>query len=33
MHLRVHKNMKLWHTASARYAIRKKLEGKLEGKL
>lgn len=29
MHLRVHKNMKLWHTASARYAIRKKLEGKL----
>ena len=26
MHLRVHKNMKLWHTASARYAIRKKLD-------
>jgi GTPase SAR1 family protein len=29
MHLRVHKNMKLWHTASARLAIRKQLEGKL----
>ena len=27
MHLRVHKNMKLWHTASARLAIRKRLEG------
>ena len=29
MHLRVHKNMKLWHTASARLAIKKRLEGKL----
>tara|TARA_R100001015_G_C4621020_1_gene178127 strand:+ start:177 stop:740 length:564 start_codon:yes stop_codon:yes gene_type:complete len=29
MHLRVHKNMKLWHTASARLAIKKQLEGKL----
>ena len=29
MHLRVHKNMKLWHTASARLAIRKRLEGYL----
>ncbi len=29
MHLRVHKNMKLWHTASARLAIRKQIEGKL----
>lgn len=29
MHLRVHKNMKLWHTASARHAIRMKNKGKL----
>ena len=29
MHLRVHKDMKLWHTASARLAIKKKREGKL----
>ena len=29
MHLRVHKDMKLWHTASARLAIKKKHEGKL----
>tara|TARA_R110000751_G_scaffold27306_1_gene72123 strand:- start:147 stop:719 length:573 start_codon:yes stop_codon:yes gene_type:complete len=29
MHLRVHKNMKLWHTASARLAMKKRLEGKL----
>jgi GTPase SAR1 family protein len=28
MHLRVHKNMLLWHTASARLAIRKQMEGK-----
>ena len=29
MHLRVHKNMKLWHTATTRLAIRKHLEGRL----
>ena len=29
MHLRVHKNMKLWHLATARLASRKKAEGKL----
>ena len=29
MHLRVHKNMKLWHTASARLAIRKHNGGRL----
>jgi len=29
MHLRVHKDMKLWHTASMRLAIKKKQEGKL----
>jgi len=29
MHLRVHKNMKLWHTATARLASKKRLEGKL----
>ena len=29
MHLRVHKDMKLWHTASARLAISKKQDGKL----
>ena len=29
MHLRVHKNMKLWHTASARLARRKHNDGRL----
>ena len=29
MHLRVHKNMKLWHKASARHAIKMKNRGKL----
>src|SRR6056300_1129132 len=29
MHLRVNKNMKLWHTASMRLAIKKKNQGKL----
>ena len=29
MHLRVHKNMRLWHTASARLAIKKQKEGRL----
>jgi thymidylate kinase len=29
MHLRVHKDMKLWHTASMRLAIKKKNKGKL----
>ena len=26
MHLRVHKNMKLWHTASVRLAIKKQMQ-------
>ena len=30
MHLRVHKNMRLWHTASARLAIKKHKEGRLD---
>jgi thymidylate kinase len=29
MHLRVHKNMKLWHTASVRLAIKKQMQNKL----
>jgi thymidylate kinase len=29
MHLRVHKDMKLWHTATARLAQKKRKEGKL----
>ena len=29
MHLRVHKNMKLWHSASARLAFKKHKENKL----
>ena len=29
MHLRVHKNMKLWHTATTRMAIKKQMRGKL----
>ena len=29
MHLRVHKNMKLWHTASVRLAIKKQMQNRL----
>ena len=29
IHLRVHKNMELWHTAAARLAVKMKEKGKL----